>query len=163
MKDTENMPEEFSQEKENNLEIQSLIKEFKKKAGFKDVPDSEIADFLNRGIEISNEEQQYFYEGFLPHPSIVEEYEKLYPGVTKILIDNFIDESTHRRDLEKEMVHCEISNTLKGMNYAMIVVFITVAGACVSAYLGSTVIGSIIGIGGLATLVHSFIQGKKAK
>lgn len=61
------------------------------------------------------------------------------------------------------MVKSEISNTSKGMNFALIVVGITVAGACLSAFLGSTVIGSLIGVGGLATLAYTFIQGKKSK
>ena len=93
----------------------------------------------------------------------MEGYEKYYPGVTKKLIDSYIEESIHRRSLEKVMVDCETANTSRGMNYALIVVFITVIGACVSAFLGSTIIGSIIGLGGLATLAYTFIQGKKSK
>ncbi len=90
-------------------------------------------------------------------------YEALYPGTTKKIIDSYIDESNHRRSLENKMVDCEIKNTSKGMNFALIVVITTVIGACVSAYLNSTIIGSIIGVGGMATLAYNFIQGKKAK
>ena len=99
----------------------------------------------------------------MPHPSILGGYELYYPGVTKKLIDSFLDESSHRRELEKVMVKCETSRTIKGMNYALVVVIIAVLGACYSAFLGSTIIGSIIGVGGLSTLAYTFIQGKKSK
>ena len=147
----------------SNIDIQSIVKEIKENPEYKDIPDAAIETLLNRGIEISSIEQQYSYEGFLPHPSIMSGYEKFYPGTTQKLIDSYIDESNHRRGLEKKMVDCEIANTSRGMNYALIVVMVTVVGACVSAYLGSTVIGSIIGVGGMATLAFTFIQGRKSK
>jgi len=149
---------------ENSLaeypEIQAVVAEFKQKPEFKDVTSEDITLLIQKGIEIYKEEQ-YSYEGVLPHPSIIEGYEKFYPGVAKRIIEDSIDEAIHRRSLEQKMVNCEVSNTSRGMNYALIVVFMAISGACVSAYFESTVIGSIIGIGGLATLAFTFIQGKK--
>lgn len=150
-------------EKESKPEINDLVKSIKENPVFKDIPEEQIESFAIKCIEYYQEEQNFSYEGMLPPPVIMEGYEKFYPGVTKVIIDSYIEESTHRRGLEKEMVKCETNNTSKGMNYALIVVGITVIGACVSAFLGSTVIGSIIGVGGLATLAYTFIQGRKSK
>lgn len=151
------------EENQNNIDLKSIVKEYKQYPEFKDIPDATIEVLLNKGIEISTVEQQYSYEGVLPHPSIMEGYEKFYPKTTQKLIDSYINESEHRRRLEVKMVECEIKNTSRGMNYALIVVLITVIGACLSAYLNSTIIGSIIGVGGMATLAYTFIQGRKQK
>jgi uncharacterized membrane protein len=153
------MSEELPQENSSN-NIQLVVDEFKNKPEFKDIPESAILEILNKGIEIV-ELQQYSYEGALPHPSILEGYENFNPGTTKQLIDSFIAESSHRRDIEKEMVSCETKNTSRGMHYALLVVITTIIGACVCAYFDSPVIGSIIGVGGIATLAYNFIQGRR--
>ena len=155
--------EDLLREDPNSIDISTIVKKYKEDPQFKDLPDSTIETLIERGFELSSEVQQYSYEGVLPHPSIMEGYEKFYPGVSKVLIDSYVDESNHRRELERKMVNCETANTTRGMNYALLVVIITVIGACISAYLGSTLIGSIIGVGGLATLAYTFIQGKKSK
>ncbi len=158
----ENIPSKKTEEISNSAEIQLIISEVKSNPLLKDVPEEAIEYLLERVHKIYQEEQ-YSYEGELPHPVILEGYEKFYPGATKRIIDNLIDDDNHKRSLELALVTSEIRNTAKGMNYALIVVIVTVCGACLSAYLGSTVIGSIIGVGGLATLAYTFIQGKKNK
>ncbi|MCL0330594.1 DUF2335 domain-containing protein [Apilactobacillus xinyiensis] len=40
------------------------------------------------------------HSGPLPHPDILEGYQKLYPDAAKLIINNGIEESRHRRDLE---------------------------------------------------------------
>lgn len=40
------------------------------------------------------------YRGPIPHPDILEGYQKLYPNAAKEIIDNGVDESKHRRKLE---------------------------------------------------------------
>ncbi|TPR19973.1 DUF2335 domain-containing protein [Apilactobacillus timberlakei] len=40
------------------------------------------------------------YSGPIPHPDIIKEYEKIYPGSAKKMIDNGLEESSHRRMLE---------------------------------------------------------------
>lgn len=42
------------------------------------------------------------YSGPIPHPDILEGYEKLYPGASKKMINNGVEESEHRRSLETE-------------------------------------------------------------
>lgn len=40
------------------------------------------------------------YSGPIPHPKILEAYQKLYPDATKKIIENGLEESSHRRTLE---------------------------------------------------------------
>lgn len=105
--------------------------------------------------------KEYNYEGVLPHPSILKDYEVLYPGTTKAIIDNFMEESKHRREIEKSITDREDDNTKRGMNYALcsLVLILITVGVC--AYFDKTLIASVIGVGGLVTLVYNFIQGRR--
>ncbi|AHA05143.1 DUF2335 domain-containing protein [Pediococcus pentosaceus] len=40
------------------------------------------------------------YSGPIPHPKILEAYQKLYPDAAKKIIENGLEESSHRRTLE---------------------------------------------------------------
>lgn len=40
------------------------------------------------------------YSGPIPHPKILEDYQKLYPNAAKEIIQNGVEESKHRRELE---------------------------------------------------------------
>jgi uncharacterized membrane protein len=45
-----------------------------------------------------------FRKGPLPPPAELEKYESLYPGATKLLFDNFINQTDHRMELEKLVI-----------------------------------------------------------
>lgn len=42
------------------------------------------------------------YSGPIPHPDILSQYEKIDPGAAKLIIDNGVEESRHRRELESQ-------------------------------------------------------------
>lgn len=44
------------------------------------------------------------WEGPLPHPQDLGKYEDLYPGATKIIIDQWQSESQHRRASEERLI-----------------------------------------------------------
>jgi hypothetical protein len=89
----------------------------------------------------------------------VEKYEGLYPGATKLLFDNFINQSNHRMELEKTVI--------KGDNYrANIAQWLSFAlgmTALIGGFLlilkGKDGIGFASIIGALGTLLSSFIGG----
>ncbi|MDR2095412.1 MAG: DUF2335 domain-containing protein [Treponema sp.] len=45
-----------------------------------------------------------FRKGPLPPPAELEKYESLYPGATKLLFDNFINQTNHRMELENMVI-----------------------------------------------------------
>jgi uncharacterized membrane protein len=45
-----------------------------------------------------------FRKGPLPPPAELEKYESLYPGATKLLFDNFVNQTNHRMELEKLVI-----------------------------------------------------------
>ncbi|MCW3108455.1 MAG: hypothetical protein JWQ09_2961 [Segetibacter sp.] len=147
-------------------EPEELITEFVREAAkefpeIKNIPKERLALLIQKFSEQAEETQQYSYEGVLPHPSIIKSYEENYPGVTRKIIDAFLEEGSHRQLLELKLVESEIEATKRGTNYALICVFIVVAACCYCAFLKSEVIAGILGAGGLATIVYVFIQGRR--
>ncbi|WP_260338754.1 DUF2335 domain-containing protein [Levilactobacillus parabrevis] len=63
-------------------------------------------DILDKLENLPSEDQEKIiatmemYSGPIPHPAILEGYEKLYPGAAKEIIENGVQESRHRRKLE---------------------------------------------------------------
>lgn len=70
-------------------------------------PDQEIIDDINK-LDISSDKKQdiiatmEMYSGPIPHPKILAGYQALDPEAAKKIIDNGIEESRHRRELESK-------------------------------------------------------------
>jgi uncharacterized membrane protein len=60
------------------------------------------------------------YSGPLPPPNILEHYNAIYPDSAKIIIDNFIAQSEHRRSLEKTVINAGSRDSLLGSISAFI-------------------------------------------
>lgn len=143
---------------------QDLATELLNQPEFKDVPKEKLELIIKKIDEHYSEEEHYSYESNLPHPTILKGYEGFYPGVTKVIIDNYISEGQHRRIQEQKIVESEINSTKLGQWLALFVVTMVLSSVCYCAYIGSTastIIGSIVGVGGLAALAYTFIQGRK--
>ena len=96
------------------------------------------------------------FSGPIPHPDILEKYEKILPGSADRIISMAEKQSTHRQAMEKKMIESESRDGLRGIIFAFllgigcliacVVVVCLVpknAGAISSAFLGVTGIGSI--------------------
>jgi len=62
-----------------------------------------------------------FFEGPIPHPSILSRYEQIFPGAAKQILEMAERQSAHRQKLEAEIVHSDITNEKRGMNYSLII------------------------------------------
>src|SRR6266567_8816501 len=58
------------------------------------------------------------YEGPLPHPWHLAEYEKISPGAAEKIITMAQEQAKHRQFLEKEVIESNIKKESRGMNYA---------------------------------------------
>jgi uncharacterized membrane protein len=70
-----------------------------------------------------------FRKGPLPPPAEMEKYELIFPGATKVLFDNFIKQSDHRMELEKETIQGDNkrANTGQILSFISTIVLIAVA------------------------------------
>ncbi len=101
--------------------------------------------------------------GILPPPEEMEAYEKIQPGITKILLDSFVEQSQHRMQLEKATINSGISNSKRGQVFAFILSLSVIIGGFVLVFMDKNVIGISAILGALATLVGIFIYGNKSK
>lgn len=122
-----------------------------------DLPESEVIE--KEAVEVGKVVVKAIKEEFsgpIPHPDIIEKYEKILPGAADRIISMAENQATHRQDMERKMIESEARDGLLGVVFAFllgigcliacVVVVCLVpksAGAISSAFLGVTGIGSI--------------------
>jgi uncharacterized membrane protein len=100
-----------------------------------------------------------FRKGPLPPPAELEKYEDLYPGATKLLFDNLINQSNHRMELETFTIQRDAKRADRGQTIAAILCIMVLAPSIVLLFLGKPLIGLAAIIGALATLSGIFFGG----
>lgn len=108
------------------------------------------------------------FEGPLPPPSFLKQYEDALPGAADRILVLAESQTSHRIDLEKRLVEAEIDDGKKNrderrlgqwLGFAICLVAI-ISGATISA-MGQPYAGVLIGAVGLTPLVSTFITGRK--
>lgn len=97
------------------------------------------------------------YSGPIPHPDILEKYDKLDPGAAKLIIENGVKESEHRRNLENEAMRHTARDTARRDWMGFIIGVIII---CVGAYLiytGHTITGTVLSGVSAIGLVSLFV------
>jgi uncharacterized membrane protein len=100
------------------------------------------------------------YQGLIPHPDILKEFEKLHPGATKFFFSEIEKQTNHRISMENKAMDSNIRSEKRGSLFAFIITFSTIIGGFILTGFGFNVTGIITSIAGLATLVGIFITGK---
>ncbi len=124
-------------------------------------PDAELLSTVE-GLTDAQKEQLMpvleMYSGPIPHPKILSEYEKIYPGAAKAIFKNGIGETTHRRHLENARVWSKIIIAI----IATIALFVLTGAFLYFSYSlilkGHVVAGSAFGVTGLLTFFGSVIS-----
>lgn len=98
------------------------------------------------------------YSGPIPHPVILQGYEKLSPGAAKLIIENGVQESEHRRMLETRR-----QKRRGGMAWFTLISVVIITGLLlVGSYLlimnDHPIIGSVFGAGGFLTFLGNLID-----
>lgn len=83
------------------------------------------------------------YNGPIPHPKILEGYDKLDPGAAKRIINNGIEESNHRRNMEKKTVNHVARSFYFRFVLAFILALLFGFGSFYLILQGHTIIGSV--------------------
>ena len=103
------------------------------------------------------------FTGPLPHPSILEHYERLYVGASKIIIENFIAQSNHRKGIERLIIKSKVRSGFLGLLFAFIIALTTIVGAIVCILFYHEWAGTILGFSGLGALTGVYLFGCKFK
>ncbi len=71
-------------------------------------PFNNVDDVVERVTKLPPHEQEQaiekleMYSGPIPHPDILKKHDDIDPGVAKLIIENGVEESKHRRSMENQ-------------------------------------------------------------
>ena len=118
----------------------------------------------NEGTVLSVEH----YEGLIPHPKLMEEWEKLVPGSAKSIFMRFEQQSDHRIEIEKKVTKAHNFKLYVGPVFAFVIAMSALGGGIWIALTVSPLGGGLLSFSGLAAVITPFLvnevrksQGKK--
>lgn len=124
------------------------------------------AEHEKNNAVIHLKKEKIAYSGIIPHPNIVEGYEKLCQGATDRILRMTEDELVHKRELEKKeedsIIECrklaikgEIWTNILATIFAYILLFSTIIGAIYLLSTGKKVEGLTALLGVVGTCIAS--------
>ena len=106
-------------------------------------------------------EKSEMFAGPVPHPEIIERYEKIYPGAAKIIFEKWDSQVKHRHNLEKSVVWADNLKSILGVIFGFIAVMAAIGGGVYIALNGQQLFGGGLSLFGLAMLATAFITNRK--
>jgi len=106
---------------------------------------------------------QVHYSGPIPPPDMLQQYDEIYPGLSKQIVDNAFSETTHRQGLEKDVVPHELSRLKRGQWFGFVIAILGIAAAVYLGAIGQTTVAAVLGGSTVLGLVTVFVIGKKWK
>ncbi len=119
--------------------------------------------------QITQTRYEEHYSGPLPHPNILAQYDNLAPGCAAQIIDQFVEQSKHRRSLEAKVIDHEISQSSKGLYAGLLIAIIGLVGGLYVVSQGyeiaglTTVIAAVGGLAGLFVFVQNSRKEERLK
>jgi uncharacterized membrane protein len=101
------------------------------------------------------------FSGPIPHPNILESYNRILPGAAERILSMAEEEQKHRQYLEKTALQNDKDEAKLGQICAFLIGVVAIVAGTYAAINGSATAGSVIGGGGVVGLVSVFILGRK--
>lgn len=128
----------------------------------------EIDNLVDKVEKLPDEERQVvlerleIYQGDLPHPDILEGYNRLYPDAAKRIIENGIAESEYRRKMEDKYLSGNIAAHKFGQVLGFIVALAIITSGTFLIFTGHAITGSLMTGATAVGVIGLFAnQGKK--
>lgn len=103
------------------------------------------------------------YEGPLPPPEILADFERIVPGCAEKIIDQFIVQGNHRMSLESYVIHSDSRRANLGLISGLVLTLTCLGGSFYIILQGYEVTGITAAITSLAALVGVFVYGSKSR
>ncbi len=103
------------------------------------------------------------YSGPFPPAVELEHYEKVCPGFSEKLMNQYVKQSDHRMELENKVIDSGVKNSARGQVFAFILSLITILIGAFLIFLNKDILGIVSILGSLATLAGVFVYGTKSK
>lgn len=101
------------------------------------------------------------FSGPIPHPDILEKYNKIEPDSANRIITMAEKQQNHRHGIEERALNCAYDIDRRGQNYALTVSLTIIVGSILLISIGKEVAGTILAGGTLTGLAYIFISGRK--
>jgi uncharacterized membrane protein len=99
----------------------------------------------------------------LPPPEVLQEYERIMPGVTKLLIEKAVQNMQNRLDSERRALNISNLKSFAGLIFGFLIGIFGMGGGFYLTIKGYNIIGIIFSSSTLVTLVMSFIYGSQSR
>jgi uncharacterized membrane protein len=103
------------------------------------------------------------FSGPLPHPKILEGYERVLPGSADRILSMAENEGEHRRTIEKTIVKTDIIRSYLGLGSGFIIALVGLGGSIYLAMNDKPVASGIMSAGTVTGLVAVFVVGEKPR
>lgn len=99
-----------------------------------------------------------------PPPPIMEQYEKIYSGASKIIFDEYQRNAHHHREKELTVLLSDIESTKHIQILAFTAGFVALVAGSVSTVLNYPILGAVMGGGGviamMCAVIFSYVKSK---
>ena len=106
------------------------------------------------------------YEGALPHPDILQQFNNVVPGAAERILKMAEDQSAHRQKNENRVIVSGVVNSFFGVFAAFIITMSAIGGGLYVVYSVPTVAGAVSGgfisATGIGAVVSAFIYGTRS-
>lgn len=100
------------------------------------------------------------FSGPLPHPALLDQFERIVPGAAERIIRMAEEQAAHRRGLEKTAVEANAWSQKAGPVFGFIVAMTAILGGFVLVFYGHSTYGIAAIITALASLAAVFVVGR---
>ena len=102
------------------------------------------------------------FSGPLPHPSILEGYEKVHSGAADRIIQMAEDQSSHRKKMEEKIINSNVFDSRMGLVFGFLIALALIFGGVFLVYNNHS-LGYTLTFGTPVGLVGLFIYNKRQK
>jgi uncharacterized membrane protein len=103
------------------------------------------------------------FEGPLPPPSMLAQYDDIVPGAAEKIITIFESQVKHRQELEKTVIKSDIIDSKLGMILGFLISIAAIAAGTYCILNGHSIEGTLLSGGALTGLVSVFVYGSRQR
>jgi uncharacterized membrane protein len=103
------------------------------------------------------------FAGPLPHPDILERYDKIVPGLAERIVKMAEGQSQHRQGLEHMVVQSNTRNERRGQVFGFLISVLVIGGSIYLIDSGKSIEGVAAIVVNLVSLAGVFIYGRRRK
>ena len=103
------------------------------------------------------------YEGAIPHPKLMKEWNEIVPGSAKEIFEQFKNQSNHRIESEKKVIRANNFKSYAGPIFAFLISMTAIIGGILVAIYVQPYMGSILSFTGLAAVITPFLVSEIRK